>query len=261
MWVRSEAKAIRHDLVTQTAPDVDSLYSRYRAASRLSLLSLGGVREELRAALVKSADRIADSYHGDSPSTSESGWKAAHDRYQAAIELDDGDRPIRAKLHYCSGHLLRIAAQTLRAKGSVKAGGEKMKDAVAEFREAAQLAPNWPDPYLGLARVYSYETFDFGELQKALEGLQQRSYPTGKRETAMLADGHRMRAAELAAQAEALRDHEQELPFLEEARNRLEDSLALYGQIPGYANSKSNRNKAVAQLETVNARLEELDAW
>jgi hypothetical protein len=267
MWVSSEAREIRHDLITQSPPDLDQLYGRYRGASRLSLQgrSLGGVREELRTALVKSADRILESYHGDSPSTSENGWRAAHDRLQGAIELDYDDRPTRAKLRYTSGHLLRIAAQTLRAKGEIKPGAEKMRDAVAEFKEAAQLAPEWPDPYLGLARVFSYETFNFAELKKALDALQQRSYPAGRRETAMLADGARMHATELKMQADALSTQsgqtDQEIALLENASSALEDALSLYGQIPSYANSKANRAKAEAQLEAVNSRLVELGAW
>jgi serine/threonine-protein kinase len=263
IWVKSEAREIRHQLAADPASDLDRLADRYRGAARLSLQgwSLGGAREELRTALVKSADRILDSYHGDAATTTEHGWQTAYDRLRAAIDLDLDDRSTRAKMRYCHGHLLRIAAQALRVRGQGKESGEKLRDAAAEFREAAQLAPEWPDPYLGLSRFYAYDSFDFEQLKGALEELRSRGYPSGRRETAMLADGNRMHAAELKAQADALRDSDREAELLQQARDRLDDALTLYREIPTFANARGNRAKAAELRTAINSRLVELGAW
>ena len=109
---------------------------------------LGDVRNELRTALVRSADRTLNAYHGDDPSSTVKGWQKAHDRLQAAVDLNHRDKPTRAKMLYAQGHLDRIASQSLRAKGSKDEARQKVRDAVDEFEDAAKLAPDWPDPYL-----------------------------------------------------------------------------------------------------------------
>ena len=104
------------------------------------------MREELRSALLKSADRILDSYRGDDPTTTQKGWQKAHDRLQAAVDLDYRDRPTRAKLLYAQG-----ASRPHRLAGAARPGGEgrarqKLRDAVDEFQDAAKLRPRLAGP-------------------------------------------------------------------------------------------------------------------
>ena len=84
-----------HELTTQTAPDLDDLWARYRKLAPFGLpgSGLGDVREELRTALLKSADRTLNAYRGDAPVSTVKGWQKAHDHLQAAVDLNYRDRP------------------------------------------------------------------------------------------------------------------------------------------------------------------------
>ncbi|HEX9940880.1 MAG TPA: serine/threonine-protein kinase [Thermoanaerobaculia bacterium] len=262
VWVRSEAAEIRRDLATAASPDLDDLWSRYRKISTFGLpgSGLGDVRQELREALLRSADRTLESYHGDSPITTERGWQKAHDRLKAAVDLGR-DRPTRAKMLYARGHLDRIASQGLRSRGRRDQARQKVGEAVEEFREAARLAPDWPDPYLGLARVYAYEQPDLKQLESALTELERRGYPPGRRENAMLADGYRMQAEILLAQAQKARGSDEELELLQRARDHYAQAIGLYREVGSFANAKGNMADSAEKLQGILARLEELGVW
>ncbi|HEV2853521.1 MAG TPA: serine/threonine-protein kinase [Thermoanaerobaculia bacterium] len=264
VWVRGEASEIRHDLATETSPDLDVLWDRYQKISPFGILpgsGLGDVRSELREALLKSGDRILDSYHGDNPTTTERGWQRAHDRFKAALDLQYRDKPTRAKMLYARGHLDRIEAQTLRAKGQSDPARQKVRDAVEEYRDAARLAPDWPDPYLGLARVYAYEQPDLKQLEEALSELERHGYPTGRREKAMLADGYRIQAQNLLARATRARGTDQETELLESARDHFTQAIDLYREAGNFANARGNMADSANQLQGILTRLEELGIW
>ena len=57
---------------------------------------------------------------------------------------------------------------------------------MAAFREAAELRPNWPDPFLGLARTFIYGLEDVDRGADALKQAQRLGYTAGDRETAQL---------------------------------------------------------------------------
>jgi serine/threonine protein kinase len=263
MWVRSEASEIRRDLATDTSPNLDDLWTRYQQIAPFSLPNseVREVRTELREALLRSADRILESYHGDSPSTTERGWQKAHDHLKAALDLQFRDKPTRAKMMYARAHLDRIESQTLRSRGQRDPARQKVRDAVEEFRDAAKLAPDWPDPYLGLARVYAYEQFDLKQLEEALSELERHGYPMGRRERAMLADGYRMRAQELLGQATRARGTDQEVELLESSRDHFTQAIDLYREAGNFANARGNMADAAKQLQGILWRLEELGIW
>ncbi|HSK80367.1 MAG TPA: serine/threonine-protein kinase [Thermoanaerobaculia bacterium] len=256
IWAYREMEEIRHDLVAQQSPDLPAITERYRRVSRLSLLGplASETKTELRQAILAAGDRILASYHGNSPTTTETGWRKAQEYFETALDIDY-DRETRAKLTYARAHLTRIRAQTVKNRDEK---AQANKDAIAEFRDAARRAPDWPDPYLGLARIYAYDQFDLDELQKALGELARRGYRLGRREKAMLADGYRMRGQELFAQAQKADGPENELRLLEMSRDHLSQSVAFYGEIPGFANVAANRTAAESSLDDVSYRLWEL---
>lgn len=264
VWVRSEAAAMQHDLATQTSPDLDDLWDRYRKLAPFSVLPGSGlhdVRDELRTAMLKSADRVLNSYRGDGPTTTQKGWQKAHDRLQAAVDLNYRDRPTRSKLVYTQAHIDRIDAQAMRGRGQKDPARQKLRDAVEEFQDAARLAPDWPDPYLGLARVYSYEQPDLKQLEAALNELEKRNYPRGRREKAMLADGYRMAAEQILGQAVAAKDTDQETELLEKARDTFTQAIGLYRDAGNYADARANMAAAAQELRDVLGRLEALGDW
>jgi len=260
MWVRSEASGIRHDLATEASPDLDALWSRYHRIAPFGLpgSGLADVRQDLKESLVKSADRILATYRGDSPSTTKPGWQKAHDRLKEAVDVDYNDKSARAKMLYTQGHLDRIDSQGLRAQGKRKEAQEKLQDAVYELEESAKLAPEWPDPYLGLARVYSYEESNLPKLEEALNQLSRRNYPLGRREKAMLADAHRFQGQQFQTHALAARDTEPERELLISAKDHYAQAVELYREISPFAEAKANRAAVEAQIEAIDDRLSEL---
>ena len=261
IWVRGEASGIRHDLATEASPDLDALWSRYHRIAPFGLPGSSGlsdVRQDLKEALVKSADRILATYRGDSPSTTKPGWQKAHDRLKEAVDVDYSDKSARAKMLYTQGHLDRIDSQGLRAEGKRKEAQDKLQDAVYELEEAAKLAPEWPDPFLGLARVYSYEQSNLPKLEEVLNQLSRRNYPWGRREKAMLADAHRLQGQQLQAQAVAAQGTEPERDLLDKAKDHYTQAVDLYREITPYAEAKANRAAVEAQLELIDDRLTEL---
>src|SRR6185436_3936346 len=81
---------------------------------------------------------------------------------------------------------------------------QEFTDAVAAFREAAELRPNWPDPFLGLARTFIYGLEDVDRGADALQQAQKFGFTPGERETAQLADGYRTRADAFVRSARTL---------------------------------------------------------
>jgi len=261
VWIQGEAQDLQRALVTDTDPDLLAILQSYRQVSWLGMFNptLGRVRDELREALVTSADRLLEGYHGDFPSTRERGWQKAYDYLKGAVELNYLDRKVRAKMYYAKAHLDRIESQTLKQKGDREAAGQKVEAAISGFREAARRDKDWPDPYLGLARVYAYERPDLDQLQKALVELEKRGYRLGRRERTMEGDGYRMRAEELWARAQRARGTEGEAELLEKTRDNLLQAINFYDDAVGFADVKTNRARAHDRLDQVQTRLRVLE--
>lgn len=256
LWAWNQAKQLRRDLA-EVHPDLDALVERYDQAASWSWLSsdLFGVGDELERALAAAASRILDSYHGDDPTTSQRGWETAYRYLHAAAQIAPRDRGVRSRMLYAHGHLDRLASLAARGRGDRQQAMTLSKEAVAEFQEATRLDPAWPDPYLGLARIYAYDLFDLDALQKTLDELTRRGYPLGRRENAMLGDAFRMRGLALEARAHQVRGGAGELDLLKQARDDLEQAVHYYAGIPGFAAAAGNRQEAEAHLEAIEARL------
>lgn len=257
VWVQGEARELQHDLVTDTDPDLAGILERYRKISWLGLFNptVGSVRDELREALVHSADRVIEGYHAEYPRVRERGWQQAYDYLQGAMELNYLDRRTRAKMLYAKGHLDRIASQTLRQQGNKQGAEEKVDAAVSEYTDAARRDKEWPDPYLGLARVYAYERPDLEKLQRALAELERRGYRLGRRERAMEADGYRRQGEYFWARSVPARGTDSETELLEQARDSLLQAINFYDDAAGYADVATNRAKTASRLRQIEQRL------
>jgi eukaryotic-like serine/threonine-protein kinase len=259
LWAWSQAQQIRRDLA-EARPDLAAIAERYAAVEPWSWLStdLFGVGDELLKALTATAGRILDSYHGDDPTTTQRGWQTAYDDFHAATRIAPRDRGIRARMLYAHAHLDRIQSIVLRNQGDRKQALATIKEAADEFQEAARLDTNWPDPYLGLARIYAYDLFDLDALQKAMGELGRRGYRLGRREAAMLADAFRMQGLAVEARALRARGTSGETELLKQARADFEQAVRFYGDIAGFAFSGNNLREAEAHLHAVEARLAQL---
>src|SRR4029450_6622646 len=94
---------------------------------------------------------------------------------------------------------------------------EHVAEAVSAFREAAELRRDWPDPFLGLARVFIYGLADVDRASDGLKQAEKLGYTMGDRETAQLADGYRARGDSLWQTARQLADMPQENEYLQRA--------------------------------------------
>jgi tetratricopeptide (TPR) repeat protein len=257
LWAWNQAKQLRRELA-EAHPDLEAIAQRYSDASSWSLLSpdLFGVGDEIQRSLTATGARILDAYHGDDPTASQRGWESAYRVYHTAAQIAPHDRAIRARMLYARAHLDRIASIALRNQGDRKQALAMSRQAIEGFQEAARLDSSWPDPYLGLARIYAYDVFDLDALQKTLGELGRRGYRIGKRETAMLADAFRMQGMALEARA-AQRPHgsDAEIALLRQAREDLEQAVRFYGDISEFGDASDNRQDAEAHLHAVEARL------
>jgi serine/threonine-protein kinase len=256
LWAWNQAKQLRRDLA-EVHPDLDALVERYDQAAAWSWLSsdLFGVGDELERSLTAAASRILDSYHGDDPTTSQRGWETAYRYLHAAAQIAPRDRGVRSRMIYTHAHLDRLASLAARGRGDRQQALALSKEAIAEFQEASRLDPGWPDPYLGLARIYAYDLFDLDALQKTLDELTRRGYPLGRRENAMLGDAFRMRGLALEARAHQVHGGTGEIDLLKQARDDLEQAVHYYAGIPGFAAAAGNRQEAETHLEAIEARL------
>jgi hypothetical protein len=255
LWARNQAKQLRAALA-DAHPDLEAIAQRYSDTVSWSLFSpdLFGVGDELLKSLTTAAGRILDSYHGDDPTTTQRGWQTAYRYLHAAAQIAPRDRHIRARMLYAHAHLDRIQSLALRGQDRRKAQ-EMSRQAAADFQEASRWEPDWPDPYLGLARIYAYDQFDLAALQRTLGELAKRGYKLGRRETAMLGDGFRMKGLEVEARAQRARGTDAEVGLLQEARGNLQQAVRFYGDIEGYGDAAANREEVESHLEAIAARL------
>ena len=87
-----------------------------------------------------------------------------------AVAVSPHDPQLRAKLRYCEGHLHRINGEAKRSRRQFEEAQQDLTEAVAAFREAAELQRGWPDPFLGLARTFIYGLQD---LDRDADALRQ----------------------------------------------------------------------------------------
>src|SRR5206468_5534993 len=111
----------------------------------------------LKRALVRQsamlADRVIGNYRSPVPTVRETQWKMAREGLARAVGVVPDDARVRASLRYCDGHLHRINGEARKARRQASEAQREFTDAVAAFREAAELQPDWPDPFLGLMRT------------------------------------------------------------------------------------------------------------
>jgi hypothetical protein len=161
-------------------------------------------------------------------------------------------------LRYCEGHLHRINGEARKGRKQLPAARQELTDAVTAFREAAELRPDWPDPFLGLMRTFIYGLEDIDRGADALRQAQRLGFNAGARETAQLADGYRARGETLIRTARTLQGMPQEAEYLQRAAESLREALTLYGRVPGSDSVARSLRVTQQALERVEHRLSDL---
>ncbi|HEX9365307.1 MAG TPA: serine/threonine-protein kinase [Vicinamibacterales bacterium] len=247
---------------TRDLDGITTLWDDYGRLSGRSLLRVGvvGLETSLLARVLELSERVIANYRSPLPTVRERQWRAAEVNLQQALTLAPRDRRMRADLRYCEGHLHRIDGEAAKARGQRPAASQHFADAVAAFREAAELRPDWPDPFLGLARTFIYGLEDTDRAADAWKQAQQRGYAVGDRETAQLGDGYRVRGDSLRQTARQLVRLPQEAEYLQRAVAAYREALAQYERIPAFPGIAPVLRRVHGAIDAMEARLSDLDA-
>jgi eukaryotic-like serine/threonine-protein kinase len=258
--VGTSANQIARSVVTRQLPDLGDTWNRYDALNDRSFLRVGvmGLRRALIRRTVELSEHVMANYRNAVPTLRETQWLTMRAADLKALSLDPDDAQLKSAVRLCEGHLHRIAGDARKAKHDNAGARQEFTEAVTAFREAAQLRPNWPDPFLGLMRTFIYGLDDLDRGVDALRQAERFGYSSGNREIAQLADGYRARGDRLARSARTLRGLPQEQPSLEKAAESYRHSLELYGKVTDFAGGALNIRLAQRSLDQVEQRLQAL---
>jgi serine/threonine protein kinase len=237
-----------------------SVWDEYLGLAHRSYLGIATRRLErsLTERTSTLADRVIANYRTPQPTVREAQWQLARDSLARVIAVGVNDRRLRAALRYCEGHLHRINGEANKARRQTAAAQRELSEAVVAFREAAELNPEWPDPFLGLARTFIYGMEDVDRGADALDQAERRGYAPRERETAQLADGYRARGTTLMRNARQLSGMPQEHDYLTRAADAFRQALTFYSKAASLPNVPSNIRLAQRALDQVERRLDEL---
>lgn len=254
----NQADKLRVDLQTERVTNVDDAWARYQALAKRAHLGvlLWGARNALKRRLIAAADEVILDYrNNDAPTVYEAQWALAKAHLAHAMELDSDDNQVKGRLRVCEGHLDQITGDRSRSPARQK----YWNVAVAKFNQAADLLKKSPDPYLGLARIYVYELNDMDKAEDALKQAARYGHPTGKRETAQLADGYRRRADRFWKEARGLTDvPDEERDYLNKARQDYIHAQDLYQQVGLFGDALRNQMLAMQSQQRVEERLSQM---
>jgi tetratricopeptide (TPR) repeat protein len=252
--VWGQARALSGTVSAQDFAGLNDMWSEYQNLREQSILGIGtrGLGRTLHRQTLVLAERVTANYRTPTPSVREAQWEASVTALQRALMIEPNDEVARGTLRYAQGHLNRINGEASKSRRQTAAAQRQFADAVTAFREAAALRPNWPDPFLGLARTFIYGLEDIDRGADAMNQAEKLGYTLGSRETAQLADGYRTRGDALDRAAAELGGMPQEKEFLMAARDAYRKALDLYTTI-------ANFSGVPAYIRAIQRRLEEIE--
>ena len=257
---------VRADRLAANVPtrELDGLADAWSQYDGLSGHSFHMSVIRLKRALVRQsamlADRVIGNYRSPVPTVRETQWKMAREGLARAVSVVPDDARVRASLRYCDGHLHRINGEARKARRQASEAQREFTDAVAAFREAAELQPDWPDPFLGLMRTFIYGLEDVDRAADALQQAQRLGYTPGDRETVQLADGYRARGDTFARAARTLAGVAQEREYLTRAADAYREAADRYSKVLAFGNAPRSLRLTQRSLSQVEQRLVELSA-
>jgi predicted Ser/Thr protein kinase len=256
---RSQAAAARVPM--QSFSGLPSAWDEYNALHSQSLIGVSS--STLKHALTRQtlilADRVAANYRTPAPTVREAQWKEAAAALERAVAVEPTDNQLRGTLRYAQGQLDRIDGEADRARHQTASAQRHFAEAVSAFREAASLRPQWPDPFLGLARTFIYGLDDIDRGADALTQAQKFGFTLGARETAQLADGYRVRAEALWRAAAGVAGLPQEREMWGRARDAYQAALDQYSRIPDQPDAPAQIRAMQNRVEIVNRKIQLLE--
>ena len=255
VMIASRAERLKAGMPAVELEGVGGLWESYHALSSQSLrITTARLEQALTSQTVTLADRIIGNYRTPAPTVRETQWKMAREALAQALAVNPNDRQLKGALRYCDGHVHRINGEARKTHRQNAEAQYEFTEAVSAFREAAELRPAWPDPFLGLMRTFIYGLEDVERGADALQQAQRLGYASGARETVQLADGYRSRANACARTARTLRGTAVEQEYLARSADAYLRSIDLYSKALGYADASGSLRAAQRGLEQVEQR-------
>jgi serine/threonine protein kinase len=254
MSVGFKANRLASTIATRDLDSMDDMWAQYDELAPQSHLRFGveNLERTLASRVETLSDQVIANYRSTLPTVRERQWRTAAENLRRAVVLAPRDRSLRASLRYCEGHLHRIDGEAEKVRHRTTAANQHFADAVSAFRESAELHRDWPDPFLGLARVFIYGLDDIDRGADAIKQAQKLGYTTGDRETVQLADGYRVRGETLWQTAREYLGMPQEPEYLQRSTDAYKQAQELYERIPGFpgvANSLRRTRRALEQID------------
>jgi len=199
----------------------------------------------VRSVMLEDCTAAIDDFRtGDNPKLQKADWVRCEVNTRHWLEWMRRDNEVAAVHAYSRAHVARISGQYNKA--------------IESFELAARLNKRWPDPYLGMARVYFYGLRDVERGRKALEDAEDRDFTLGRREHAQIADGYRIRAIREQKSAEAL-DGENKKAQLLKAREDFESAIEHYFPVVGWGDVAVNLRECERRTRQIKDELDRLD--
>jgi len=260
--IGTAADRVASAAATRKLEEIGKSWDQYESLSQWSILHIGTNRlgHSLSQRSEVLADRVIADYRASLPSVREADWQSARDALRRAVAFSPHDSMLRASLRYCEGHLSRINGEAKRARREFPEAQRDLTDAVAAFREAAELRRNWPDPFLGLARTFIYGLQDLDRGADALRQAESYGYMPGERETVQLADGYRVRGDTLMRNARQLSGMPQERDYVQRAVEAYRQALTRYLSITDLARVGPNIRLTQRSLDSAELKLAEFSS-
>jgi serine/threonine protein kinase len=257
--VAFRAARLKAAVPTVELDTVRQLWDQLDAMNAGSLrIGAAGLERALTNQTATLADRVFGDYRSPVPTVREAQWRSTREVLVRAVSANPDDRQLKGSLRYCDGHLHRINGEARKGRKQIAEAQREFTGAVTAFREAAELRPNWPDPFLGLMRTFIYGLEDVDRGADALKQAQRFGYTAGDRETAQLADGYRSRAETLARAARTFSGMAQEQESLTRAAEAYRQALDLYSRVLGFAGVSRSMRAAQRGLTQVEQRIADL---
>jgi hypothetical protein len=256
------ASALADVVGTQDLAAVNQTWAQYEALTEDSL-QIGGrpLARALTSRTAVLADGVIAKYKDSSVIVWESQWRQAREALAHSLRGGRSSRTREAALRYCDGQLHRIDGEARTAeikatsdrndsrKGEDKrpAAKRELEAAVTAFREAAELRPDWPDPFLGLMRTF-VALDDIERAADALAQAQRYGYSADRRDWFHLAEGYFSRGLRLGSV--------KEVDSLTRAAESYTRAIELYGKAIGFRGVTQRRRDAQRQLQQVEEEIE-----
>jgi tetratricopeptide (TPR) repeat protein len=221
--------------------DLENVRREYRRIDAWTPIGLGEARVDraLTARMVELADRTILEYRAEAPALAKAQWEQASACLLFATEISPSDSTVAGRRAYVHGHLARI--------------GERYDEAIRDFRTASRLMPRSPDPHLGLATIYAYNSPDLDGFSQAIRDAEARGYTSGRRVRIWTGDLHLTLGDRARAEAKRLNGAER-IEQLQLAADDYRKCIASFEGVRIF-NSEANQRLCRRRLAEVTSAL------